>query len=427
MKLAVYSLGCRVNAFEAACIADRAREAGFEVVPWEGGADIGVVNSCALTSLAEAKTRQCVRMFARKNPSAKIAITGCYAQTNPEGARLENVEWVVGNDQKGSIIDIILDSLGGARALPERGAGAALLPSGDAPLSDRMNLKIQDGCDNFCAYCIIPRARGLPRSADFGAIVAAAENLVSRGVRELVITGINIAKFSTPSGGLVELLDRLSEIKSLLRLRLGSIEPPLACLGAVLERASDASHKLMPHLHISAQSLSDKVLAAMRRKYGFADFASMVEKCVSSRPDIAIGCDIICGHPEEGRAEFELTKKRLLGLPLAYAHVFTFSPRPQTLAWSMKNTPPAAERKARADELRAAAGEIRGRFVKSQAGREREVLLEHQIAAGVYFSHTDNYIPALIECPRDGMKNALVRARLEMGAKPGALAGRIAQ
>lgn len=429
--LAVYTLGCRVNAFEAACMRDAARNAGWTVVDWDCGADVGIVNSCALTKLAEAKTRQTIRIFARKNPHCKIAITGCYAQTSPESLAamgLENIAWIVDNKSKGSIVQIISDGVFGcadggsaSKKCPPSADSKELSSSGDTPLDDRMNLKIQDGCDNACAYCIIPRARGLPRSMDFDAIVRDAENLVSRGVRELVLTGINISKFSTPRGGLIELIDRLNEIENLYRLRLGSVEPPLLPLEAVLERAADSSHALMPHLHISAQSLSDAVLARMRRHYTARDFLDMVEKCVAGCADISIGGDIICGHPGETRAEFDLTKRLLAGSPMSYAHVFTFSPRPKTLAWTMKDVPEPAERKARADELREVAARLHLRFAETQVGKVRPLLLENKISDGAYFAHTDNYIQASVALAKDGMKNALVRARIARANSDGSV------
>lgn len=429
--LAVYTLGCRVNAFEAACMRDAARNAGWTVVDWDCGADVGIVNSCALTKLAEAKTRQTIRIFARKNPHCKIAITGCYAQTSPESLAamgLENIAWIVDNKSKGSIVQIISDGVFGcadggsaSKKCPPSADSKELSSSGDTPLDDRMNLKIQDGCDNACAYCIIPRARGLPRSMDFDAIVRDAENLVSRGVRELVLTGINISKFSTPRGGLIELIDRLNEIENLYRLRLGSVEPPLLPLEAVLERAADSSHALMPHLHISAQSLSDAVLERMRRHYTARDFLDMVEKCVAGCADISIGGDIICGHPGETRAEFDLTKRLLADSPMSYAHVFTFSPRPKTLAWTMKDGPEPAERKARADELREVAARLHLRFAETQVGKVRPFLLENKISDGAYFAHTDNYIQASVALAKDGMKNALVRARIARANSDGSV------
>lgn len=416
-KLAIYTLGCRVNHYESAALADAARAAGFEIADWNSPADIGVVNSCALTVLAEAKTRQCIRIFARANPDSAIAVTGCYAQTDPHKfAELHNVKWVVGNRLKAQTIDIVrkyppqdepLEFLDSAFTANEE-----ILASGE-PVSDRMNIKIQDGCDNACSYCIIPRARGLPRSRDFDKIVSDAENLVSRGVREIILTGINISKFSTPQGGLAKLIDRLDKIPELLRIRIGSIEPPHFELDALLERMTDSSHKLAPHLHISAQSLSDKVLAAMHRKYCAADFLANLRKIEKASEYIAVGTDIICGHPEEGEEEYLLTKKLLAESGLAYAHIFTFSPRAKTLAATMKNTPPTETRKSRSADLRLLSDKLQADFIRKNSGKIREALLENRLKNGDYLAYTDNYIQVAVNIAEDNLKNRLAQVEIQ--------------
>ncbi len=419
-RMAICTLGCRVNQFESMAIADSARERGWTLVDWGESADIGIVNSCALTRLAENKTRRAIRMFMRKNPGASIAVTGCYAQTSASDlSEIKGVKWVVGNPSKLSIVSIIernpaLDGgaaqifLGATAEIPE-----SISISGGAIL-DRTNLKIQDGCDNACSYCIIPRARGVPRSRSFGEILRDAKVLVDRGVREIILTGINISKFSTPDGGLVELIDKLNEIPGLLRLRIGSIEPPNFDVCAIVERMGDSSHILAPYLHVSAQSLCDNVLKVMRRKYKVEDFMKIVEYARNRIPDISIGADIICGHPGESDADFAETKSAFLSSPLTHLHVFTFSPRPKTLAATMaENTPPEYVRKKRADDLRAAALEVERKFFKSQLGKVREVLLENKLANGDYLSYTDNYIQTLVNIPEDGLRNTLKKVRLE--------------
>ncbi|MFR6033694.1 MAG: radical SAM protein [Bacilli bacterium] len=223
--------------------------------------------------------------------------------------------------------------LGATAEIPE-----SISISGGAIL-DRTNLKIQDGCDNACSYCIIPRARGVPRSRSFGEILRDAKVLVDRGVREIILTGINISKFSTPDGGLVELIDKLNEIPGLLRLRIGSIEPPNFDVCAIVERMGDSSHILAPYLHVSAQSLCDNVLKVMRRKYKVEDFMKIVEYARNRIPDISIGADIICGHPGESDADFAETKSAFLSSPLTHLHVFTFSPRPKTSPLQWRKTP----------------------------------------------------------------------------------------
>lgn len=419
-KMSICTLGCRVNQYESMAIADAARARGWKIAGRGERADVCVVNSCALTRLAETKTRRALRAFVRENPGGLIAVTGCYAQTSAsELSEIEGVKWVVGNASKSALIDI-LEKNPATKKSPAKifldravGLGESLL-SGGADIADRANLKIQDGCDNACSYCIIPRARGLPRSRNFSEILSDARNLVSRGVREIILTGINISKFSAPEGGLVELADSLNAIPGLLRLRIGSIEPPHFDADAIVERMGDSSHVLAPYLHISAQSLSDNVLRAMRRGYNVSEFMALAERIRNRLPDISIGADIICGHPGESDADYAATRTAFLESPLTHLHVFTFSPRPKTLAAAMAGeTPPEAVRKARADDLRLAAADVERRFWKSQLGKEREVLLENRLASGEYLSYTDNYIQTLVYIPQDGLRNTLKRVRLE--------------
>ncbi len=414
-KIAIFTLGCRVNHYESLALEDSARSLGFDVVKWGENADFAIVNSCALTSLAEAKTRQVVRIFARENPNSAIAITGCYAQTSPDTLKeLPNVKWIIGNSLKSRSAEIIANN--NPSEFPQVFADRTITASREilnstAPLSDRMNLKIQDGCDNACAYCIIPRARGIPRSRDFAEIIADAQNLVSRGVREIVVTGINISKFATSHGSLAELLDELNNIKDLLRIRIGSIEPPDFGLEGLLERIVDPSHKLCPHLHISSQSLSDNVLKAMRRKYTAKDFLTTIEKIFNSSPDIAVGTDLICGFPSESEDDFLQTRKILSTSGMAYAHVFTYSPRPKTLAATMPQIPQEI-RKQRATLLRSDAEKLRDTFIERNTTRQLEVLLENEVINGKYLAYTDNYIQTLVNVNKANMKNKLAMVKI---------------
>lgn len=409
-KIAIFTLGCRVNNYESTALADSARSSGYEIVKWGEPADIAIVNSCALTVLAEAKTRQAVRIFARNNPKSAIAITGCYAQTSPlDLLKLENIKWVIGNSLKARTIDII--NANPPLDFPHIFVDKTITASKEilncnTPLSDRMNLKIQDGCDNACAYCIIPRARGLPRSRNFDEIIADAENLVSRGVREIIITGINISKFDSNGKTLADLTDALNAIKNLLRIRIGSIEPPDFGVDALLERIADSSHKLCPHLHISSQSLSDNVLVAMRRKYTTSDFFKMLEKIHTKASNISVGTDIICGHPLETDEDFKLTQERLLSSGMSYAHVFTYSPRPKTLAATMPQVP-VETRKARANTLRKDASKLHSNFIKNNSNKPIQVLLENEISTGTYLAYTDNYIQTEVEIGESNLKNRL--------------------
>ena len=498
-KISICTLGCRVNAYESLAIADAARARGLTVVEWGEPSDYAVVNSCALTVLAQAKTRQAIRIFARKNPNSPIAVTGCYAQTAPDDiAKLPNVKLIAGNAKKADVVSILLDSadsVGGnagrehlrdedknfdssvptggctevrdsryatapdspardiektsaadknifsfdsvseyesgyiapkknrsknrtsapVRDFARLGDDSAFSLSDTGFIDDRVNLKIQDGCDNCCSYCIIPRARGLPRSRTLGDIVADAKKLVSRGAREIVLTGINITKFASPDGaGLVEVVDALDSIDGLLRLRLGSIEPQDMPVEALLERAADASHKLQPHFHVSAQSLCDRVLRAMRRKNTAAEFLAFVARAREVCPDISIGADIICGHPFERDCDYLETNSAMVSSGLSYAHVFTFSPRPKTPAALMTaDTPPPEVRRARSDDLRIAAAQMHEKFMRSQLGKIRPILLEKMYPDGKYLAHTDNYIKLSVSGLGVGLKNTPASARLD--------------
>ena len=419
LKISICTLGCRVNAYESMAIADSARARGMQVVEWGGKADFAVVNSCALTVLAQAKTRQAIRIFARINPESPIAVTGCYAQTaRDEILKLPNVKIIAGNAKKADVVDLLLES-DSPRFAPmcvfERlGLDSKFELSSAGFIDDRVNLKIQDGCDNCCSYCIIPRARGLPRSRNFGEILADARSLASRGAREIVITGINITKFSTPEGGLVEIVDALNSIPELYRIRIGSIEPQDMPVEALLERAADASHKLQPHFHVSAQSLCDRVLQAMRRKNTAREFLDFIARAKSVCPDISIGADIICGHPFERDCDYAETKSAMLESGLSYAHIFTFSPRPKTPAANMgADTAPTEVRKARSDDLRACAAQMHRSFMLGQCGKTRPVLLEKMLSNGSYLAHSDNYIQLEVSGVPVGMKNRLATASLD--------------
>ena len=260
--------------------------------------------------------------------------------------------------------------------------------------------------------CIRDSSRG------FGEIIADAKNIVSRGVREIIITGINISKFSSPHGTLVNLIDELAGIKDLLRLRIGSMEPPHLHLEELLDRMADKSHPLCPHLHISAQSLSDKVLRAMRRKYSSEEFLGAVNFARAKIPNISVGTDIICGHPGEDESAFLETREKLEKSGMAYAHVFTFSPRPKTLAATMKNTPPMPERKSRADRLRETAAALSEAFTKPQTGAVRTVLLENRLANGDYLAYTDNYMQIAVNIKELGLKNKLAKVKLVSPINP---------
>lgn len=417
------TLGCRVNQSESAMIEDALVECGVQIVRDCDFADLLVVNSCALTEIAEAKTRRAIKNFKRKNPGSKVCVTGCYAQTNPQSLLDFGVDMIVSNADKKRAAQLSLGLFrDGGNSQPINtfnsfeGEVGALKKSdlsdsgfvGNFAISDRMNLKIQDGCNNACAYCIIPRARGLPRSRRISEILSDAKNLVSRGVRELVLTGINISKFD---GSIADLVEQLSEIKGLLRIGIGSLEPPVRDVERLVNMMACGDSKLAKHFHISLQSASDKVLSAMRRKYTVSEFFRTVDFIKSIDSDISVGTDLICGFPGESEEDFDETLRNVGSSKLSFLHVFTYSPRPQTLA-ALKKQLPFDVRRARADRLRLVGDELRDKFFKSQIGKTCDVLLENQLKSGDYLGYTQNYIQVAVSIADAGLKNTMCRVKI---------------
>ncbi|MDY6069484.1 MAG: tRNA (N(6)-L-threonylcarbamoyladenosine(37)-C(2))-methylthiotransferase MtaB [Opitutales bacterium] len=416
----IYSLGCRVNQYEAVVLKDLFGSLGYQVLTSPENASLIVVNTCALTSLARAKTRNNVRHFLSKSPNANVALTGCYAQTDANAlCGIENVKWVVGNDYKFDLPNII------ANNPPENTAKIFMSPypvpqandktenAATTPLSDRSNIKIQDGCNNACSYCIIPRARGRARSRPLKEIKAEALSLAKRGVRELIITGINISQYKDENNTLLDVVDSLCSIDEILRVRIGSIEPPEFPLEELLQRMNLPNAKLARHLHIVAQNLCEKTLVKMRRKHTVADFLNMVKTAQAQCPDIAIGTDLICGHPDESESDFLECMDILQKSKLAYAHVFTFSAADKTLAKTMPNQIPYCEKKRRSDLMRKVAKQLHYNFEKAQLGKKGKILLENRLANGNYLGYTDNYMQCEVaNLNKNGLKNTLVEANL---------------
>lgn len=411
----VFTLGCRVNQAESAMIEDALRAAGFTVVSKNENANLVVVNSCALTEFAESKTRRAIKSF--KKNHAFVCATGCLAQTNSASLIKSGADSVISNVEKFELVEILLSDFfkPSCRVQANSFEGelkhaklSDLKYSGNFPISDRMNLKIQDGCDNACAYCIIPRARGLPKSRSIKDIVADAKNLVSRGAREIILTGINMSKFDA---SLVDLVDELNAIPELLRIALGSLEPPVPSLEPLAQRMADSGHKLAKHFHISLQSASDKILADMRRKYSVGEFFDALKTIKNIDSEIAIGSDVICGFPTETEADFEETCKNIKASELSFLHVFTYSPRPNTLAEKMP-TLPLQIRKERADRLRIIANSLSDKFFEQMRGKIFNLLLENQISNGDYLGYTENYIQCAVKINEEGFKNKMAQVKI---------------
>lgn len=416
-KVAFYTLGCKLNFSETATIARQFEEGGFVRAKRGERADICVINTCSVTEHADKKCRNVVRKAVRENPGALVAVTGCYAQLRPQDlAAIEGVDIVVGNNGKGSLYDQVAAMLGrGERSVEVHTCAAEEIRSFFAAFSagdrTRAFLKVQDGCDYRCSYCTIPDARGASRNIPVAELVREAQELAVRGVREVVLTGVNIGDFGRTTGEtFLDLIRALDGVEGIERYRISSIEPNLLTDEVIAFCA--ASSKFMPHFHIPLQSGSDRILGLMRRRYNTARFAERIARVREAMPDVFLGIDVIVGFPGETEEDFEEAYRFLAEVVRpAYLHIFPYSVRPGTPAAEFAAQVPAkvaAERVARLGSLSAKLhAEFCGRF----AGSVRPVLFESTVRGGRMAGYTDNYIR--VEVPYDrALVNAVVPVEL---------------
>lgn len=388
------------------------RQAGYAVVPWGEAADLLVLNSCTVTSVADAKGRQWLRSVRRRHPQALVAVVGCYAQTDGDALAAAGLaDVVVGNGRKLALADILME-----QQMEQQAARQAVAPdasaAADLPLvlrepiprtaftlehfaaSDagtRGHLKVQDGCDFMCSFCIIPVARGRARARTLDNLLAEAEALAASGVQELVLTGVNLGTYAHEGRTLTDVVDALDGVAGVARLRISSIEPTTVDPG-LLARMADPAHSLVPYLHLPLQSGAASVLAEMRRRYSPDDYRAFAEQALGQVPDLCLGTDVMVGFPGETDADFAQTRALLAGLPVAYAHVFPYSPRPGTRATRLAEPVPPALRNRRAAELRQLSDSLRRRFHQGHMGRVLPVLFERGRAADQAVGLTPNYI-----------------------------------
>ncbi len=408
-----HTFGCKLNFAETATVRDIFATHGITDCPEGGVPDFIVVNSCSVTAEADRKCRSAIRNFHRRYPQAAIVLTGCYAQLKPaEASLLPGVAVVAGVNDKLALADMALDWLERRRPHTEVRPVASLrefMPSCARGDRTRFFLKVQDGCDYWCSYCTIPRARGRSRSGTIADIVAQAE-AAEAGGKEIVITGVNIGDFGAGrDDSLLDLCRELDKVEGIVRYRISSIEPNLLTDDLIDFVAS--SRAFMPHFHIPLQSGSDAVLALMRRRYDTALFAAKVGRIRSVLPDAFIGVDIIAGARGETPEEFERSRSFVSSLDISRLHVFPYSERPGTRALDIAGVVDQAEKHRRAAELgKVSAGKLAG-FSGRFTGSVRPVLLEHSHANGHIGGFTDNYLRVSVDAPASA-DNSIVDVRL---------------
>lgn len=409
-----HTFGCKLNFAETATVRDIFATHGITDCPEGGVPDFIVVNSCSVTAEADRKCRSAIRNFHRRYPQAAIVLTGCYAQLKPaEASLLPGVAVVAGVNDKLALADMALDWLERRRPHTEVRPVASLrefMPSCARGDRTRFFLKVQDGCDYWCSYCTIPRARGRSRSGTIADIVAQAEAAAEAGGKEIVITGVNIGDFGAGrDDSLLDLCRELDKVEGIVRYRISSIEPNLLTDDLIDFVAS--SRAFMPHFHIPLQSGSDAVLALMRRRYDTALFAAKVGRIRSVLPDAFIGVDIIAGARGETPEEFERSRSFVSSLDISRLHVFPYSERPGTRALDIAGVVDQAEKHRRAAELGKVSADKLAGFSGRFTGSVRPVLLEHSHANGHIGGFTDNYLRVSVDAPASA-DNSIVDVRL---------------
>ena len=407
-SVAFYTLGCKLNFSETSAIGRQFENAGYHTKSFDEGADIYVINTCSVTEQADKKCRYTVRTALKKSPEARVIVIGCYAQLKPqEIAEIPGVDLVLGAAEKFRVLDYV-DNLSKATGKGEvftsevqhANSFNEAFSFGDRT---RSFLKVQDGCDYKCAFCTIPNARGNSRSTSIEVIVSEAHKIAEMGIKEVVLTGVNIGDFGkqpfvSDTGKtrfrrkeyFIDLIKALDKVPGIERYRISSIEPNL-CTEEVISFVAH-SDKFLPHFHMPLQSGSDTILKSMRRRYRTELYRDRIDFIKINMPSACIGVDVIVGFPGETEAIFQETVTFIESLDISYLHVFTYSERENTAAWDMEGTVPVEERKKRNKILRGLSDKKRAAFYLSHLGETRPVLFEQSKEEGKMTGYTDNYI-----------------------------------
>lgn len=416
--VAFHTLGCKLNFSETSTIGRMFDEKGFNKVALNAKADVYVINTCSVTAHAEKKCRQTINKIRNIAPDAFIAVTGCYAQLNPEElAMIPGVDLVLGTKEKFKLFDKANDFTKKDSSLaPVYSCGIEEVDQFEVAYSEgertRSFLKVQDGCDYFCSYCTIPLARGKSRNASIQETLVKAKEVASKGVKEIVLTGVNVGDFGTTTNEkFIDLLRELDKLEEIKRFRISSIEPNLLT-DEIIEFCAN-SRAFLPHFHIPLQSGNDKILGLMRRRYKRDVFASRIHKVRESRPHTFFGVDVIVGFPGETDEDFESTYQFIESLPISFLHVFPYSERPNTRTVDMDGKVNDKELNRRTEALLALSDKKHRTFYEQQLGTIRQALFEQTTSRGKTIGFTENYVKVILEHPRVDLINKIVEVQLK--------------
>lgn len=396
MRVAFYTLGCKVNQYETHAMASLFAQGGYDTVDFDDDADVYVINSCTVTEQGDKKTKKYIRKVRSHNPNAVIVLTGCFSQAFPQQAEnISGVDIIQGVSNRSSIVKNVTEFLHTRERIidiiPHKG-GEAFEKMSVSSFHEhtRAFVKIEDGCDRYCSYCIIPTARGPIRSKPLDDLKAELCEIAANGYKEVVLVGINLSSYGRDIGlRLVDAVTLACSIDGIMRVRLGSLEPELITDDDLDKMA--AQEKFCPQFHLSLQSGCDETLKRMNRHYNSAEYSEIVSKIFRRFENPAITTDIMVGFAGETDAEFEESKQFLVKTGFARAHVFPYSVRPGTKAAEMKPQVPQAIKSLRAKEMLKAAENTQRRFLESQLGSEQAVLFEQKNQNGEYIGYTKNY------------------------------------
>lgn len=423
-KVAFYTLGCKLNFSETSAIGRQFNEAGFETVSFTDNADVYLINTCSVTDHADKKCRKVVKEALKHSPNAYIAIVGCYAQLKPkEISEIPGVDVVLGAAEKFMITEYITDLTKKEKTQifnQDISEAKSFISSYSFGERTRTFLKVQDGCDYTCSFCTIPLARGASRSDTISHVIEQANEIAQSGVKEIVLTGVNLGDFGIRDGvredKFFDLIQALDQVHGIDRIRISSIEPNLLS-NEIIEFVSQ-SNKFVPHFHIPLQSGCNKILGLMRRRYKRELYAERVAEIKRLMPNCCIGVDVIVGFPGETQDDFLETYNFLNELEVSYLHVFTYSERENTSAAEMKDVVPGSKRADRSKMLHILSEKKRRAFYETQVGISTEVLFEADHKNGFMHGFTRNYVK--VKAPYDPLLiNEIKMVKLENIASDG--------
>jgi threonylcarbamoyladenosine tRNA methylthiotransferase MtaB len=397
-KVALHTLGCKLNFSETAAIGKQFTTRGFSVVEFSDHADVYVLNTCSVTENAEKECRQVIRRSLRINPEAFVIVTGCYAQLRPEEiSQIEGVDAVLGSNEKFDLFSYLNNFEKKELACiytstkDELDHVFGVASSTDIDSRTRAYFKIQDGCDYKCTYCTIPLARGASRSLEPEKVLEQFRLIIEQGYKEVILTGVNVGDYGKSFAiDFFHLLKKLVSVEGDFRIRISSIEPNL--LTDEIIALTLSTEKICKHFHIPLQSGSDRILRLMQRRYTTDDYKTLITKLNKVNPEIGIGVDVITGFPGETEEDFQETYNFLRDLPISYLHVFTYSERPDTKAISLPDKVETVERKRRSTLLRILSDKKRFAFHEKFVGKKERVLFEETEDNGIIKGFTSNYI-----------------------------------